>query len=107
MKNLRCIISHCGGVIVNHPFLVDKFLKAEDPGYPGNPTYNETAAANTTTEEAYMVTEFLSGLNRSRYGVLLNEIHNAFSMGRDKYPKTLTSTYDLEINWNGDTRDPA
>ena len=50
-----------------------------------------------------MATAFLSGLNRARYGVLLNELHNAFRMGRDEYPKTLTAVYDLAINWEGDT----
>ena len=51
-----------------------------------------------------MATAFLSGLNSARYGVLLNELHNAFYMGRNKYPKTLTSAYDLAINWKGDTK---
>ena len=46
----------------------------------------------------------LSGLNRSRYGVLLNYLHNAFRMGRDEYSKTFTAAYDLEINWKGDTK---
>ena len=51
-----------------------------------------------------MATTFLSGLNRDRYGVLINELQNAFRMGRGEYPKTLTSAYDLEINWKGDTK---
>ena len=84
MTNLRDIISHFGGVIGNHPFLVDKFLKAADLADPDNPTENETAATKTATEEAYMATAFLSGLNNARYGALLNELHNAFRMGRDE-----------------------
>ena len=36
--NLRVVISHCGGVIVNHPFRLGKFLKAADPADPYNPT---------------------------------------------------------------------
>ena len=63
MANLRDVISHCGGVIGNQPFLVDKFLKAADPADLDNPTENETDAAKTVTEEAYMAKEFLSGLN--------------------------------------------
>ena len=84
MKNKRDVISHCGGFIGNHPFLLDKFLKAEDPGNPKNSTENNTAKVKTTTEEANMATELLSVLNQSRYGVLQNELHNAFCMGRDK-----------------------
>ena len=84
MTNLRDAFSHCGGVIGNHPFLVGKFLKAADPLDPDKPTKNETAATNTATEDAYMATAFLSVLNRSRYGVLLNEFHSTFCMVRDE-----------------------
>ena len=51
-----------------------------------------------------MATEFLSGMSSARYGVLLNELRNAFCMGRDKYLKTLTTSYDLAINWKGGTK---
>ena len=51
-----------------------------------------------------MATAFLSGLNNSIYGALLNELHNAFHMVRDEYPKTLKSAYDLAINYKGDTK---
>ena len=84
MTNLRDVISHCGGVIGNHPFLVEKFLMAADPAYPDNPMEKGPAASKTATEEAYMSTALLSGMKSARYGVLLNELHNAFRMGRDK-----------------------
>ena len=51
-----------------------------------------------------MATEFLSGLNNAIYGVLINELHNAFRIGRNKYPKTLKSAYGLAINWKEDTK---
>ena len=89
---MRDVISHCGGVIGNHPFLVDKFLKAVDPTDPLNPTEDETSAAKTAKEEAYMFTSFLSGINNARYGAMLNEMNNAFCMVRGEYPKTLTSS---------------
>ena len=77
---MRDFISHCGGVIGNHLFLVKKILKAADPTDPLHPTEYETAAAKTATEEAYMATAFLSWLNNARYGALLNELHNDFRM---------------------------
>ena len=104
MSNLRDFISHCGGAIGNHPLLVEKFLKAADTTEPLNPTEDETATSKTATEEAYMATEFLSGINNAMYGVLINKLHNTFHMGREEYLKTLTSAYDLEINWKGDTK---
>ena len=51
-----------------------------------------------------MAMAFLSEINNARYEALLNELHNAFCMGRDEYPRTLTYAYDLEINWKGDTK---
>ena len=83
---------------------MEKFLKAADPVDPDKPTENETYAAKNATEKSYMATAFLSGLNSARYGVLLNEFHNAFHMGRDKYLKTLTAAYNLAINWKGETK---
>ena len=72
MTKLRDVISHYGGVIGNHQFLVDKFLKTADPEDPDSTMENETAASKTATEEAYITTEFLSGLNSARYGVIIN-----------------------------------
>ena len=92
MSNLREVISHCGSVIGNHPFLVEKFLKAADPEDPINPTEDETAAAKTATEEAYMSMAFLSGIKNAMYGTLLKDMNNSFITRHDKYPKTLTST---------------
>ena len=61
ISNLRDVISHCGGFIGNHPFLVGKFLKSAYTEDPENPTKDETSAAKTATEEAYTATAFLSG----------------------------------------------
>ena len=66
MTNLRDVISQCGGVIGNHTFLVDKFLMASDPIDTDIPTENKTTTAKTETEEAYMATEFLSGISLSK-----------------------------------------
>ena len=51
-----------------------------------------------------MAMALLSGLKQGRYGVLLNDLHNDLQMGRDEYPKILTSAYDLSINWKGNTK---
>ena len=63
MTNLKGFISNFGGVIRNHPFLINKFLKSAKPADPDNPTDDEKAAANNDTKEAYMAMAFLSGLN--------------------------------------------
>ena len=99
MTNLRDIITHCIGFVVNHPFMIYNFLKASNQADPDGHTYDKKSAAKNATKEAHMATAFLSGLNQGRYGVLLNDLHNAFWMGCDKYPKTFTAAYYLSINW--------
>ena len=51
---------------------------------PDKTTENETAVAETATKEAYTATAFLSGMNSARYGMLLNDFHNALQMGLNK-----------------------
>ena len=63
MTKLRDVISNYRGVIGNRPFLINKFLKASNPEDLDNSTDENVAAAKTATEEAYMATAFLSGLN--------------------------------------------
>ena len=69
--------------------------------YSENSTDKEMAVAKNSTKEAYMDTAFLSGLKRDIYGVMLNELHNAFQMRQKKYSKTLTAAYYFAINWKG------
>ena len=51
-----------------------------------------------------MATEYVAGLNQHRFGQMLDNLHNDFRIGRDEYPKDLTSEYDLVINQKGDKR---
>ena len=63
MTNLIDLIYYCVGFIVNHIFLIDKFLKEAKPADLDNPTEKYMEAEKTATEEAYIEMEFLSGLN--------------------------------------------
>ena len=91
MTNLRYVISHCVGVIRNHPLLIDKLLKAAKTEYPDDPIDDKKAEAKNATEEAYMAMVFISGLNQDRYGVMLNDLHNAFRMGGQQIPQYFNS----------------
>ena len=106
MTNLRDVISQCKGVIVNHTFLINKFIKSDKPADPYYTMDDKKAAANNSTKEAYMATAFLSGLNQCRYGVLLNDLHNTFWMGLNEYPNTLAEAYDLAIKLKVYTKGP-
>ena len=51
-----------------------------------------------------MATAYVAGLNQHQFGQMLDDLNNAFRMGRYEYPRDLTSAYDLAINWKGDNR---
>lgn len=72
MTNMRDVIVHYGVTLGDHPLLVSKKLKdvGVDPTIGANPAHMNTAKSET--KEAYMVVAFLSGLNRHRYGPLMN-----------------------------------
>ena len=94
---------HCRETLGDHPFPVNKKLKDIGVYPPSGANHQHIETVQTDDKETYMVVTFLSVLNRHRYGLLMNEIHNEFRMGWDEYPKTLKNTYDLAINFKGDT----
>ena len=61
----------------------------------------QVETVKTESKDAYMEILFMSGLNHSMIGQLINDLHNSFRMGRNKYPKDITADYYLEINWKG------
>ena len=92
------IIVHCRGALGYHPSLVNKKLKDIGVDLPSGAKNQQIETAKTEAKEDYMPFAFLSGTNIHRYGMLMNELHNTFSMGWDEYPNTLTDAYDLAIN---------
>ena len=70
---------------------------------PPSADYQKVDTINTEANEAYTEIAFISSLNQNRYDQLINDLHNAFKMGWDEYPKEPTSAYDPSMNWKGET----
>ena len=94
ITNMHGVIIYWGEGLREYAFLINNNLK-DAVVEPPNANYQQVDTAKTEAKEDYMTVTFLSGLNHNRYGQLMNDIHNAFSMGRGEYPKILTSAYDL------------
>ena len=103
MTSLRNFIVHCGRTLGDHPFLVNKKTKDVGVDPPSIANNQQMETAKTDAKEAYMTIALLSVLNCHMYGPLMNELHNAFGMGRLKYPNTTTSAYNLAIKWKSYT----
>ena len=68
-----------------------------------NPTEVEEMHARNTAHEAFLVVDFLVKSDMKRFGSLLAELENSYTHGVDGYPVTLTSSFDMIVNY----RDPS
>jgi hypothetical protein len=65
----------------------------------GLATEVERLAAQAQAKEKYLAVAFLNASDNSRYGKLLEDLENDFTKGTNNYPKTLTSAYNLMVNY--------
>ena len=63
-----------------------------------------TDADRLEAEERYLAVAFILGADRGRYGKLIENLENDFLQNRNSYPQTVTSAYNLLINWKQDPR---
>jgi hypothetical protein len=66
---------------------------------PDAVTQEEIATAITVAHEQCLASLFLQGADKGRYGKLIEYLENAFTQGRDNYPKTVQDAYSLLTNW--------
>ena len=68
-----------------------------------NPTKEEETRARNAAREAFLAVDFLAKSDMKRFGSLLAELENLYTCGVDGYPVTLTSSFDMVVNY----RDPS
>ena len=64
-------------------------------------TNDQRITERAETVEAYMATSYMIGMNQNLYSGLIYELLNAYIKGQEKYPKTLTTAYNMAIIWKG------
>ena len=67
-----------------------------------NPTEAEEMRAWNAAREAFLAVDFLAKSNMKWFGSLLAELENSYTHGVDGYLVTLTSSFDMIVNY----RDP-
>ena len=75
-----------------------------DPTGPAGTVLAGYDKAMKDAEEEYVACHYLRHLNVKRHGSLLTHLQNQFTLGTDKYPKTLTVAYNLSIKWKQSKR---
>ncbi len=59
----------------------------------------EIAISKKFARDAYLACTFLLHDDRNRYGTLIEDLVTDFVQGQDHYPRTVTSAYNLLIQW--------
>jgi hypothetical protein len=98
MKGLVDVYEHFGGEPGVNTSRVDAIL-IDTAVDIANPTAGERAHAVVQARETYMATMLLSKSDPKRYGALLADIENKHTRGVDAYPNTLSTAYDMLINY--------
>eukprot|EP00978_Attheya_sp_CCMP212_P000824 scaffold1720_cov37-Attheya_sp.AAC.1 len=102
-QNIIDVIEHSGGVIDYEPGVIQAL--ADEQGIDMNAvTIAEKAGFGKEAQGMYLAVAFLLNSDRNRYGRLIEDLENSYLHGKDNYPKTVTSAYNILTNWKQDLR---
>ena len=102
-KNQTDVLDHIGAGIGHDDAITRQVLRTQGIDIE-DATEAQEEAAETQGIEWYLALAFLMGSDRSRFGRLLEKLENDFTAGHDNYPKTLTDTYNMLLEWKDDPR---
>lgn len=63
---------------------------------------NEVARIRELARERMLATGFILGCDRTRYGSMIRDFENAFTTGKNMWPKVLADAYRTLTNWKRD-----
>jgi hypothetical protein len=102
-KNTIEVIQHYGGNIGDDKALMKEELKtiigSKDPDFLENAADEDVLSAETIARQKAHAIAFLKRADKARYGLLVMELENQFTRGTDQYPKNVTETYNLLVNY--------
>jgi hypothetical protein len=98
------VVACCGGTIGTSPRLSMGLAtkRSIDRVTTMAMTVEEKNKIKVEARERYLATVFILGADRRRYNGLICDIENNYLNGTNKYPKTMTSAFNLLVNWKGD-----
>ena len=95
------VLTYCGGTLGMSVSLGNQMAKERGIVMTAIlPT--ERHALRMEARERYLGTAFVLGADKQRYGGLIRDIENSYLNGINKYPLTVTSAFNLLVNWKTD-----
>jgi hypothetical protein len=91
-KNQVEVAEHCGVDVGIHAGAIKETLPAMGLTTE-TATPDQLSVAKEVSREEYLACAFILGVDRKRYGKLVEDTKNAFIQKDDKYPKTLVKAY--------------
>jgi hypothetical protein len=92
------IETHGGTVAINHKLIPEKDL---------NGVARTTEKRQAMARERTIATALIRSADPSRYGTLITALANQYAMGKDEYPKDITSAKSLLVMYKTPTNAPA
>ena len=99
-NNLQ-VLEQCGGTIGDDEgvrSLVFEKLKFD----PATTVPGELKLVKDTTREYYLSIGFILRADRSRFGTMIRDFENAYTTGRNEWPKSLVDAHRTLMNWKRD-----
>ena len=96
-QNIVDVIEHRGGSIGIEPGVV-ALLASERTIDMTTMTIQQKTALEKEAQGMYLAIAFLLNSDRNKYGKLIEDLENSYLHGEDKYPKTVTSAYNIMMN---------
>lgn len=97
-QNCVDVIEHCGGTMGEDEGTIVDIL-AESALTRTSADSAQLLDATIKAKERYLRYVFICAADRSRYGKLMEDLENSYVQGHDKYPKAMTSAFNLLIYW--------
>jgi hypothetical protein len=94
------VIEQCGGT-VGYEEGVQATVYKDEGVSPTTTDAGEIKSVLDKTKERMLATGFIMGADEARYKSMILEFENSYTMGVDKWPKTLTDAHRVLANWKG------
>jgi len=92
------VLEQCGGVTGPDTALWQVICKAKGLAELTTDA-NEQKIIKTVAQERILATGFILGADHGGYASMIRSLENAFTSGRDEWPKTLNGAYHMMTNW--------
>jgi hypothetical protein len=96
------VIEQCGGT-VGYEEGVKSMVCTEEGISETTTDVGELKLVLNKTKERMLATGFIMGADEARYKSMILEFENSYTMGVNKWPKTLTDAHRVLANWKGIT----